>query len=188
MKMEMLKSGCLKVMLSDRELAAAGLSYDTLDRRKPATRAALRRLLLLAREQVSFPAERAITVESIPLDGGCLLLISPMATVKKRHDGMTPRLYFTADCSPLFDLAAAAEAYGSLYRFGEGFYLLIFGGTPRFFALAEEFLTPFGNDPLLLAQIEEHGRLLCAGDAVWRLREALTSIGWKPPAPPDPRH
>ena len=77
MKMELLESGCLKIVLSNEDLEEMGLTFDRLDYRNAETQRAIQRLLLLARQETGFHHNGDLTGEAIPLEDGCLLLLTP---------------------------------------------------------------------------------------------------------------
>ena len=79
MRMEMTDSGCLKVWLSEEDLAELGLTFESLDYEDPVTRDAMKRILAAAQKETGFPAEGGLMVEALPLDGGCLLLFTPVS-------------------------------------------------------------------------------------------------------------
>ena len=132
----MTDNGCLALLLSDDELAAMGLSFDTLDRRDPKTQRLLRTLLQVARRRVGFAPKGAVAVEALPTADGCLLLVTPQGD----H---TPAVFHIADENALLQIAAAwkrpAHSCGersALYRTADGFRLVLCG-VPPFAALAE---------------------------------------------------
>lgn len=77
MKMELLENGCLKIVLSDEELRDMGLSFEKLDYRNLETQRAIQQLLLTAARKPVSRHNGDLTVEAIPLENGCLLLLTP---------------------------------------------------------------------------------------------------------------
>lgn len=77
MKMEQLENGCLKIWLDEPDMQEMGLRFEEMDYRNAATREAVARLLETAREQTGFEAPDGLLVEVLPLDKGCLILMTP---------------------------------------------------------------------------------------------------------------
>ncbi len=69
--------GALRVLLSDSDLSRFGTDFAALREGDPQTKAVIRRILRAVFEQEDMPQETALTVEAVPADGGCLLLITP---------------------------------------------------------------------------------------------------------------
>ena len=69
--MELTDSGCLKVWLSEEDLAELGLTFESLDYEDPIARDAMKILLTAARKETGFQAEGGLMVEALPVDGGC---------------------------------------------------------------------------------------------------------------------
>ena len=105
--MELLESGCLKIVLSNEDLEEMGLTFDRLDYRNAETQRAIQRLLLLARQETGFHHNGDLTVEAIPLEDGCLLLLTP-AYARRRvrmKKAVGPYIYRVPDIDGLFRLA-----------------------------------------------------------------------------------
>lgn len=69
--------GALRVLLSDSDLSRFGTDFAALREGDPQTKAIIRRILHTVFEKEPLPQETALTVEAVPTDGGCLLLITP---------------------------------------------------------------------------------------------------------------
>lgn len=110
MQMEMLENGCLKIMLSEEDLVILGLNFASMEEDNDATRDAIQMLLLAAREETGFAPENGVTVEALPVDGGCLLLFTPSAGHRrvrmKRASG--PYIYELEDAEQLFPACGRA--------------------------------------------------------------------------------
>lgn len=71
--------GALRVLLSDSDLSRFGTDFAALREGDPQTNAVIRRILRAVFEKETLPQKTALTVEAVPTDGGCLLLITPHA-------------------------------------------------------------------------------------------------------------
>ena len=191
MKMELLENGCLKILLSEDDLQALGLNFDRLDYDNASTREAIQALLLTAREETGFHPAGGLLVEALPVDGGCLLLLTPTAGHRrirlKRAVG--PYVYEAEDAEQLFRLAdgltryqSAADARvqpwagSSLYQFGEKYRLVLYPSTilPKGMDdLLLEFVRSAGEGDAAAAYTAEHGRAIAVGDALVRLCTAV---------------
>ena len=70
-------SGGLRVLLSDGDLSRFGTDFAALREGDPQTNTVIRRILRAVFEKETLPYKTALTVEAVPTDGGCLLLITP---------------------------------------------------------------------------------------------------------------
>ena len=174
MQMDQSGSGSLTLLLSDEELAAFGLCFEDLDYRSPRTRRVVQALLRLARREIGYTPEGALLVEALPLEGGCLFLVTPEAAASSPPPGREPAVFRLPDGEALLQLAAAwrvpAHPIGessSLYRSGEGFYLVLYGveAAPVLYECGEA----LGEGHVLAALAAEHGTPLFIGDALPRL-------------------
>lgn len=174
MQIELSPGGCLSLLLSDEELAALGLSFEELDWRSPATRRMLRGLLQLAGRQTGCAPSGRMRVEALPLEGGCLLLVTPTGPVQ---EAPVPTLFRVEDENDLLQLArgiSGVQDFGqssSLYRDGEGFWLILYGDVPNEGALWE-CASPAGEGAAAAAAAAEHGTPIFIGDALPRLSQA----------------
>jgi len=71
------ESGALQVLLSDNDLKRFGTDFATLKEHDPQTKTVIKRILRAVFEKETLPQETTLTVEAVPTDGGCLLLITP---------------------------------------------------------------------------------------------------------------
>lgn len=190
MKMELLESGCLKIVLTNEELEEMGLTFERLDYRNAETQRAIQRLLLLARQETGFHHSGDLTVEAIPLEDGCLLLLTP-AYVRRRvrmKKAVGPYIYRVSDIDGLFRLAEnwnrlqgdaqerTMTAGSSLYQLGSAYGLVLYPAVPltkEVNALLQEFAQPAGEGDAAAAFAAEHGRPLAIGDALPRLWQAM---------------
>lgn len=193
MKMDLLENGCLKILLTEEDLQAYGLTFEGLDYDKEGTRSALQHLLEEAKHKTGFDSSGSLLVEALPVDGGCLLLLTPAAG--KRHVRLRrtvgPYIYEldTADAvlqlaQSMGDQAALPPSCGSsLYQFGEGYRLVLYPGAPlprRAGHLLHEFARAAGEGEAAAAYTAEHGRSIAVGDALGRLCAAART------PPPNP--
>lgn len=194
MKMELLENGCLKIVLSNDELEEMGLTFERLDYRNMETQRTIQRLLQIARQETGFHHSGDLTVEAIPLEDGCLLLLTP--TFARRRVRMKkavgPYIYRVEDIDGLFRLAenwkrmdARLQAAGpsdwtaagsSLYHMEDAYGLVLYPATPltrEANALLQEFAQPAGEGDAAAAYTAEHGTPLAIGDALPRLWKAI---------------
>ena len=186
MHMERLGNGCLTILLSDQELSGMGVSFGSLDYQEPETRQALQSLLTAAREEAGLPPEKHMLVEALPVEDGCLLLITPMP--RRRQIRMRrmekPRVLSVADTDNLLRLAAGLHKTvghlppllaSSLYRFEGGYRLVIYPSrTPsQVWHLLSEFGQAAGEGETAVAFTAEHGTVITIGDALERLMQAV---------------
>ena len=195
MKMEQLENGCLKIWLDEPDMQEMGLRFEEMDYRNAATREAVARLLETAREQTGFEAPDGLLVEVLPLDKGCLILMTPgraapaAAPSERRRFRMVraggPFVYAVEGVDQLFQLCAGLKRFrrtggetafrdpaSSLYRFGNGYRLVIYHGfvTPRGMSgMLSEFGKLVGEGDAAAAFTAEHGQPLAIGDAVEQL-------------------
>lgn len=172
MKIETVANDRLRVWLSDRELSGAGVRLSALRADDPAVHRLLRRVMTAAKRRIPALRARRCAAELIPVDGGCVLLITPGGRVPDA----APWLYRAADISALLALAAHLRGYpweqpcSTLYAVDGGYLLLLSppaaGKRPP---IVEEYLTHVGDGAVAAAVAAEHGRLLFAGDALERL-------------------
>lgn|GEM_PF-1059577 len=182
MKVERIREDGLRIWLSDEEMAGWGVTYDTLRRGNPRTDRLIRQILRRVRQE-SEDWESCL-LEAIPVEGGCLVLVS---LVRPREPEEQPMACRVGDEESLFQLASQMEMAGpfppsSLYGMPWG-YILTLSAHPSLTAehrrLAEEYGHPvYGAGALAAAR--EYGCLLAEGNAL----EQLT--GRVPPSP-DPQ-
>lgn len=195
MKMELLENGCLKIVLTNEELREMGLTFESLDYRNTETQRAIQQLLLTARQETGFRHNGDLTVEAIPLEDGCLLLLTPSLSRRRvrMKKAVGPYIYRIPDVDGLFRLAenwsrlqahrlpdpensCVAAAGSSLYRLGDGFGLVLYPAMPlprEISALLQEFAQPAGEGDASAAFTAEHGQPLVIGDALSRLWQAM---------------
>ncbi len=190
MRIELLESGCLKVFLSDLDLRDRGLTFARLDYHNEETRLAVRRLLEQAHRETGFRPAGEMTMEAIPVEGGCLVLLTPV-TPRRRvrmKRAIGPYGYRVEDVDGLFRLAegwARMSAAGqddpvgsSLYACAGEYRLILYPCaplSPERETLLREFAEPLGEGDGLAAYTAEHGRALAVGGALERLYAACAA-------------
>lgn len=180
MQIDLSDSGCLTLLLSDEELAALGLSFEELDYDNPQTRRMLHSLLQLARQETGCPLNGTLVVEALPLEGGCLLLVTPEET-PLLDEHTAPAVFWIADVDALLQLAAAwphtAHPFGassSLYRLAtddDAFLLVLYGGEEA--EALYECAEPVADGLAAAAWAAEHGDALFIGDALPHLHRLV---------------
>lgn len=186
MRMERLENGCLTILLSDQEMSGMGVSFSSLDYQEPATRQALESLLTTAQEQAGLPPEKHMLVEALPVEAGCLLLITPLPHRRQiRMRRMEkPRVYAITDTDNLLRLGEGLShtvghlpplLASSLYRFDTGYQLVVYPSRtpPQLWNLLSEFGRPTGEGETAVAFVTEHGTAVVLGNALERLMQAM---------------
>ena len=183
--MDLLENGCLKILLTEEDLRAFGLTFEGLDYDNEGTRSALHRLLDEAKRRTGFDASGSLLIEALPVDGGCLLLLTPTGGKRRirLNRAAGPYVYGLDSADAVLQLArsvgemeGAAPFYGSsLYEFGTGYRLVLYPGAPlsrRLGNLLQEFARAAGEGDAAAAFTAEHGRSIAVGDALVRLCRA----------------
>ena len=196
--MELLENGSLKVILTEEELLEYSLTFKTMNYNNDCTKQIIKRLLEAAHREVGFDPENSVVVEALPIDGGCLILMTPSGG--KRHVRMKrapgPYIYELESADDILNLARAISVstpkkrgtsgiagglFGSsLYRFGEKYRLIIYPGTPIPRAIGNlfhEFARTAGEGDSAAAYTAEHGTTISVGDALSRICGAASMSG-----------
>mgnify|MGYP007090613272 FL=1 len=167
MQMKMLANGTVRILLTDRELAHFHTDFFNLRENDPKTATALRRILKAAcPDMLKTTKRRQLSVEAAPIEGGCLLFISPQNAREE-----TLFCLCAADTAALCALLAAAKrtlggnTVAAVYRLADRFFLLLYGAPFPATAVAAlaEFSEHLYSDRLSGARIVEHGTPLCGG-------------------------
>ena len=129
MQMKMLANGTVRILLTDRELAHFHADFFNLRENDPKTAAALHRILKAAcPDMLKTTKRRQLSVEAAPIEGGCLLFISPQNAREE-----TLFCLCAADTAALCALLAAAKrtlggnTVAAVYRLADRFFLLLYG-------------------------------------------------------------
>ena len=185
MKIERITNDRWRVFLSDARLQQWGMDYASLEGGAPQTQRLIRQVLRGVERQ----AGRSVSgcaVEAIPVEGGCVLLLTLTRVQLRPQEPLVCRV---GDATALFALAARLAAVGelpscSLYELPHGYILVMHPGdevTEVHRRLLAEYGCPTDGGELAEAAAGEYGRLLAAGDALGR----LTARAPHQPAPSD---
>lgn len=187
MRMERLENGCLKIVLSEQELADRQLSFSLMDYRNAATRQALSRLLREAESRTGFHAPGALMIEALPLSDGCLLLVTPELSRPRLRirRSVGPLVYRVPDADSLLALAAEygrdplhdrSLSASSLYRENEGYRLVVYPAltfSKKTRRLLETFSSSWQEGEGAAAFAAEHGKQSIVGNALPQISEAV---------------
>lgn len=177
MQIDLSGNGCLTLLLSDEELASLGLCFEEMDYNTPQTQHMLHALLQLARQETGCPLAGALTIEALPLEGGCLLLITP----EDDEPPALPTVWQLFDADALLQLAAAwpdapstLRENSALYRLHDharSFVLVMYGSAQP--PLVAEYGRRIGQGLGAAAWAAEHGDPLFIADALPRLHRLV---------------
>ena len=166
MQVRHLTNGAVRILLTDRELRRFCADFFALRENDPKTAVVLRRILKTACPETLSETGQRLLVEAAPIDGGCLLLITP----KRREEGIL--CLRVPSAAALKRLLSAAERLlqngtqnAAVYRLGEQYYLLLYGAPFPAFAVAAlcEFAVDTRADRQTVARILEYGTPLPVG-------------------------
>ena len=195
MKMEPLKGGSLKIWMTNTDMRHWGLTFELMSARDTPTQRALLRLITVARERKVLPLDGDIAVEALPIDGGCLFLLTPLHTASlTRVPEPTVYTVHTADDllnfgNGLCRIATETLPSASLFGWQTHYRLVIYADKPLSAAcrrLVDEFCDKTAKGRAATAHTEEHGHALLVGNALHRLQ--LTARGSREPKLPDRLH
>ena len=146
-------------------------------------------------------------VEALPLDGGCLLLFTPVEGRRRSRmkRAVGPYVYEVETADQLLGMArslsriSAPLTGSSLYSFGKGYRLVLYPAAPLARGVGDllgEFARQAGEGDAAAAFTAEHGRPIAVGDALARLcaaskkpldkrKRRLSRTGCNAPAPLD---
>ncbi len=185
-KLEKVCEDRIRVWLSDEELRDWGVTYDTLQQGTPSTDRLMRQVLRKVRRQ--YGVWDRCTVEAVPIDGGCVMLVSLQGVRTTLGDPLVCRVQ---DEQALFSLAEQLAANApvpssSLYALPWGYILVLHAGdrlTPLHRRLAAEYSHTISG-VVAVAAVGEYGHLLTSDGAL----EQLTGCVPSAPVPPEPAH
>ena len=184
MKMELLENGCLKILLTEEDLQAYNITFDELDYNNETTRSVLHQLLEIARRDTGFDSSGSLIIEALPVDNGCLLLLTPAGG--KRHIRMKrvvgPYIYELDDVDDVLCFARSMDGRtpvmlgSSLYQFGDRYRLILYPGSPiakEVVYILHEYAHIAGEGDAAAAYTAEHGHPIAVGDALGQLCTAM---------------
>lgn len=194
MKMEPLKSGRLKIWMTQSDMQRFGLSFETMNARDDATRHAVLKLLNIAQQRYAFFSCDGLTVEALPISDGCLLLLTP-GRHRPTFPVPQPTVYTIHSADDLLRFGNSLSQMpknelptASLFGWEQEYRLILYTDTATSESckrLLLEFAEPIAHSYTAAAYTEEHGHALAVGNALQRL---LTARGSHAPTPPDPPH
>ncbi len=178
MKMEPLDSGCLKIWMTHADMLSWGLDFDRMSVRDTATRHAVLKLIHLAQERLALPLSTGMTVEALPLEDGCLLLLTP-GHPRCQTRAAQPAVYAIRTADDLLQLGGRLSLLpkhrlpcASLFEWHTGYRLILYPDTlpsTPLRRLVGEFAELIGKGSTTAAYTEEHGSPLVIGNALQRL-------------------
>lgn len=158
--------------MTDDDMQRWGLTFHDMAADHLATRTAVLRLLTIVRQRTDWHAE-GMTVEAVPVEGGCLLLFSPRGK-RSLSRSPSPQIYAVHSADDLLQFGEVLSRNdefppASLYRWGEEYRLILYGGVGllrnKRYRLAE-YAERIGEGTATAAFVEEHGQPLVIGNAL----------------------
>lgn len=176
MKVDRIGSDSLRVWLSDEELEKWGICYATMRQGETHTDRLIRQVTALS-EQCTGRMKRGTVVEAIPVEGGCVLLVSAPRPLRVEKG---PLVFRVEEVEALFRLAERwADACPgntvpcvSLYEQDDAYAVILYpvaALTPTQKAILREYGRLTGIGAAAAAVVAEHGHLLASGNALERL-------------------
>ena len=177
-KAEITDSAGLRIVLSAEELERNGLTFQSLSKQEPQTRAFLLALSRAAGLLLQFDAaSQNLHIEVYPYaDGGCLLCVA------REQPKRSARLLFAKTFRELVGLCGEFAPYlqsdrNALYRTVSGFVLLLYGSTSLPPDLQTFLLAESENAEAVLS---EYAELLIAEDAVGYILPFKRAAAYEP--------
>lgn len=166
MQIKWVPNGTLCMYISHRELAGWGVTFEEMQEGDARTDKAVRRLLAAACKQVGVQTG-GVTVEAVPVDGGCVMVATPRQT-------LSVHIFQLATADAVMQLGGvhidSVEA-SSLYAYAGAWYLVVFAPHMRVFEYITlcEYGERVTGDRHLAAYLAEHAQAVYIGDALERL-------------------
>ena len=190
MQVKRVQNGVLRVLISDRELERFGASFSSLRQKDPHTRRVIRQILTAVCSKVDLPFDTILSVEAAPIDGGCLLLITPRSAPPERGEDIY--IFSLKDGNALLSFSAGiaqndlsdGDILSSSLFLWEGGYRLILYCTAlngKVSAVLGEFTEPVGTGLIEATRTAEYGEAVYIGNALSRLTASVRERS----APPD---
>lgn len=190
MKIEEIRTGCVRIWLTADDMARYGIAYRDMAQGDARTDRMLCRVLAVVAQYTGHASAR-YTVEALDTGEGCLLLVTASAYTSSVQP---PFVCAVTQPRRLFRLAAdwcAAEqtAYSELYATEQG-YILVIHPTSDSASTSVRRLYRYADrvecGPAAAAAAAEYGTLISQGDVIERL--AITAPVPRSPKQPDPLH
>ncbi len=187
MKIEEIRTGCIRIWLSDEDMARHGITYRDMAQGEARTDRMLRRILAVVAQYTGHASAR-YTVEALDTGEGCLLLV----TAAEYTLAAQPPFVCTLTQLPrLFRLAAdwcatQATAYSELYVTHSGYIIVIYpesGDAAVQLRHLRRYAARVECGQAAAAAAAEYGTLTSQGDVLQRL--ALTASAPLAPARQD---
>lgn len=171
MKIEEIRTGCVRIWISAEDMARYGLTYRDMARGDIRTDRMVRHVLEVVAQYTGHTAAR-YTVEALDTDEGCLLLVTASDGAEETEP---PYVCVFTRLSTLFRLAAQWHAvdvvYSTLYAVSHGYILVICPtrDDPSVLHFLYRYAERVECGAIAAAVAAEHGTLLADGDALERL-------------------
>ena len=189
---ETLDEKTIKLVLSSRDMAGLGITYEEMDYQNPQTRRVVRQLLEEIRLQTGADCSSGkLFIEAFPYaDGGCILYLNLLEQTGRnasKHSFDTPLIFAFPEAETLAQLCCRLNRHfghailkTSLYSH-QGQYLLLvytyFRMDREIRRLLEEYGQFYGKGAVCSAAVKEHGTLLLEEDAMQQFARYLSPPG-----------
>lgn len=190
MKIEEIRTGCVRIWLTADDMARYGITYRDMARGDARTDRMLRCVLAVVAQYTGHASAR-YTVEALDTGEGCLLLVTASAYTSSVQP---PFVCAVTQPQKLFRLAAdwcagQTTAYSELYATEHG-YILVIHPAPDDVPTSIQRLYRYADrvecGQAAAAAAAEYGTLISQGDVIERL--AITAPAPSAPATQDPWH
>ncbi len=181
MKIEAIDEATIKVVLTNKEMNAYHLSYETMDSNDTATKKLLVAVLGRVKGKTDLDLENSrLFVEAYPLgEGGLILYVNFMKNTAKpiRSSGLSVPLIFSfpslealcGACLRLEKQTSHLILQSKLYRTQQEYQLIVWSYCrleQRLLRIVREYGSLRGKGSIASAWIQEHGKVLLEQDAV----------------------
>lgn len=186
LKIEAIDEATIKVVLTNKEMNAYHLSYETMDSNDTATKKLLVAVLGRVKGKTDLDLENSrLFVEAYPLgEGGLILYVNFMKNTAKpvRSSGLSTPLVFSfsnlealcAACLRLQKQVPHLILQSRLYRVQDGYHLVLWSYCrleQRLLRILREYGRLRGKGAVACAWTQEHGKALLEQDAVTVMAE-----------------
>lgn len=185
-KIEEIRTGCIRIWLSDEDMARYGITYRDMAQGEERTDRMLRRILAVVAQYTGHASAR-YTVEALDTGEGCLLLVTASAYTLAAEP---PFVCAVTEPQRLFRLAAdwcatQTAAYSELYVTPHGYIVVIHpdcGNASAQLQRLRRYADRVECGQAAAAAAAEYGTLTSQGDVLQRLAVTVSA----PPAPAQP--